>query len=71
MSKKTKIILRIVLVLSLIVSFAWGTVVRGLGNWGTKTYSRWWNDEILWANVCQIVIPVGIIILLIFINKKK
>lgn len=71
MKKNTKIFINIILVLGIIASFAWGTVVRGLGNWGTRTYSTWWNDDIFWANVCQIVIPLLLIGSLVFINKKK
>ena len=55
----------------MISSFAWGAVARGLGNWGARTYSTWWNNDIFWANVCQIVIPIGIILLLIFLTKRN
>lgn len=71
MNKYAKIFLNVILVLTLVSSFVWGTIVRGLANFGTRAYSVWWNDDIFWANVCQIAIPISIIILLIFINKKR
>jgi hypothetical protein len=71
MSKNTKIVLNIILVLTLVASFAWGTVVRGLGDLGPNTYSSWWNNNDLWANVCQFILPIVVIFLLILINKKK
>jgi hypothetical protein len=71
MSRNTKILVNSVLVIIIIGSFAWGTVARGLGSWGTKAYSNWWNDDIFWANICQVVIPLVIIILLVVINRKK
>ena len=71
MNKNKRKTIKIILVVALIVSFAWGTLVRGLGNWGTRTYPTWWSNDIFWANICQIVIPIGIILLLIYVNKKK
>jgi hypothetical protein len=71
MNKKARVLLNIVLIVALIGSLAWGTFIRWMGEWGTRSFSSWWNDDIFWANVCQILIPVGIVIVLIFINKKK
>lgn len=68
---KSKSIINTLLVLILLISFSWGVVVRGLGNWGARSASVSWDNDILWANICQFVIPIFIVIVLIFINRKR